>query len=79
VLEEARRVLKPQGKIFILDVTSDVLFIRWLDGLFRLEKGHVKLYSTNGYRKLFEQACLSYSATKSTMLPMMKIHIGEKG
>jgi ubiquinone/menaquinone biosynthesis C-methylase UbiE len=78
VLKEAKRVLKPHGRIYILNITSDFIVIRWLDRLFRLEPGHVKIYTANEYRTLFQRAELHYQTTKSTILPMMKIHIGEK-
>jgi ubiquinone/menaquinone biosynthesis C-methylase UbiE len=78
VLKEANRVLKPTGRIYILDITSDFFVIRWLDRLFRLEPGHVKIYSTKEFNTLFQKAGLSCMTTKSTILPTMKIHIAEK-
>ncbi|HXZ94466.1 MAG TPA: methyltransferase domain-containing protein, partial [Dehalococcoidia bacterium] len=78
VAKEAYRVLKPRGRICILDTTADSFIIRLLDRLERkLERGHVKIYSTEEYWALFRGAGLLYITRKSIMLPM-KIHIGEK-
>jgi ubiquinone/menaquinone biosynthesis C-methylase UbiE len=78
VVREACRVLKPQGRIYILDVTADGFLTRILDRLAeKLERGHVKIYSTREYRSLFEKAGLLYVTNKS-ILPSLKIHIGEK-
>jgi ubiquinone/menaquinone biosynthesis C-methylase UbiE len=77
VVREACRVLKPQGRIYILDVTADG-FTRILDRLAKkLERGHVKIYSTEEYRSLFEKVGLLYVTSKS-ILPSLKIHIAEK-
>jgi ubiquinone/menaquinone biosynthesis C-methylase UbiE len=78
VLKEACRVLKPRGRIYILDVTADGSLTRILDILaMKLERGHVKIYSTMEYQLLFEKAGLLYVTNKS-ILPSLKIHIGEK-
>jgi ubiquinone/menaquinone biosynthesis C-methylase UbiE len=78
VIREARRVLKPRGRIYILDVTSDSFLTRILDRLAKkLERGHVKIYSTSEYRSLFTRAGLFYVTNKS-ILRSLKIHIGEK-
>ena len=43
-LREARRVLKPKGRIYILDVTADGFMTQMLDRLAKkLEPAHVKL------------------------------------
>ena len=78
VVREACRVLKRRGRIYILDVTADGSLTRILDRLAKkLEQGHVRIYSTNEYRSLFEKAGLLYMTNKS-ILPSLKIHIGEK-
>jgi len=78
VLKEANRVLKPKGRIYIFDVTADNFIIRLLDKLSKkTEQGHVKIYSTKEYQKLFENAILRYAGHKWVMISM-KTHIGEK-
>jgi ubiquinone/menaquinone biosynthesis C-methylase UbiE len=77
VAREAYRVLKPHGRIYILDVTADG-FTRILDRLAKkVERGHVKIYSTREYRSLFERAGLLFVNSRS-ILPSLKIHIAEK-
>jgi ubiquinone/menaquinone biosynthesis C-methylase UbiE len=78
VLEEVYRVLVPQGKIFILDLTADSFIMRMLDKRVRkLDPGHVKFYSTKEFQELFEQSNLKHEKSKRFMWPM-KIHIAEK-
>jgi ubiquinone/menaquinone biosynthesis C-methylase UbiE len=61
VMEEIHRLLKPGGKVYILDPIADSLFIKFIDILIRLlEKEHVKLYSSNEFKKLMESAGLKY-------------------
>lgn len=81
VLNEIYRVLKPKGRIYILDPTADTLIIKVIEWLLlkRIEKGHVKLYSTKEYKSLFEKAGLQY--TKSVAVAkwgLTKVHIGVK-
>jgi ubiquinone/menaquinone biosynthesis C-methylase UbiE len=83
VLSEVYRVLKPAGKIYILDITSDGFITRMVDRwIKKREPEHVKFYSTEEYRRLFFNARLHY--LKSRLLPgrltgfPMKVHIGEK-
>jgi ubiquinone/menaquinone biosynthesis C-methylase UbiE len=78
VLAEVGRVLKPGGRIYILDFTADGTISRMVDRAFRKrEPEHVKFYSTREYRQLFSGANLKYVATK-TITPPMKVHIAEK-
>jgi ubiquinone/menaquinone biosynthesis C-methylase UbiE len=77
-LSEAHRVLKPRGRILILDGTADSFFVRLLDRVsVRLEPAHVKMYSTREYRELFEKAGLHYVASRR-IVPFLKVHIGER-
>ena len=78
VLEGTQRVLKPGGRIYIMDPTADSCIVRMVDRrIMSKEPDHVKLYSTKEYRELFVGANLKYIRTK-TITPPMKIHIAEK-
>jgi ubiquinone/menaquinone biosynthesis C-methylase UbiE len=82
-LVEVRRVLKPGGKAYILDLTSDGFFARMIDQRSRAkEKEHVKYYSSPEFRALFSEAGLKYLDVKSIIggiagMPV-KAHIAEK-
>jgi ubiquinone/menaquinone biosynthesis C-methylase UbiE len=77
-MNEIHRVLKPGGKIFILDPTADSWFIKAIDKIIKLfEPQHVKIYSSEEFRNLIEGAGLSYSGSQE-IKPREKVHIGEK-
>ncbi len=77
-LDEMRRLLKSGGKIYILDPTADAWIIKLIDKIMRLaEPEHVKMYSTEEFRRLFQKAGLKYLASKATNR-YQSIHIGEK-
>jgi ubiquinone/menaquinone biosynthesis C-methylase UbiE len=79
-LEEVKRVLKLQGKIYLLDITSDDFLITAIDRRVRKkEKEHVKFYSTKEYSDMFEAAGLNHigSHLLKIFYPL-KVHIGEK-
>jgi ubiquinone/menaquinone biosynthesis C-methylase UbiE len=78
-LAEARRVLKPGGRIYILDATSDDIFFKLIDKLaIRLEKEHVKQYSTVEFKHMFSESGLSYFKSKTILIYPIKVHIAEK-
>ena len=78
VVREAYRVLKPCGRIYILDTTADSSIIKMLDRLSKkIERSHVKIYSTQEYQSLFQRAGLNYSNGESIVF-FIKIHVGEK-
>jgi ubiquinone/menaquinone biosynthesis C-methylase UbiE len=78
VLREVHRVLKPRGRIYIVDVTADGLITRLLDKLAKkMEPDHVKLYSTQEYQTFFGKAGLDYVTSKSVVLSA-KVHVAEK-
>ena len=77
-LREMRRLLRPGGKVYILDPTADRWLIRQADKLIRiLEPAHVKMYSSREFRGLFGGAGLRYSETKAINWHE-KIHVGER-
>src|SRR5208283_2091128 len=79
VLSEVQRVLKPGGRIYILDTTSDVLIVRIVDKRRRKKyPTHVKLYSSRDYKELYLRAKLNYIGSKSIRGLYTKVHIGEK-
>jgi ubiquinone/menaquinone biosynthesis C-methylase UbiE len=82
VLCEVWRVLKSKGKIYILDSSGDGFFAKMFDNLIRrLEREHVKHYSTQEYKTLFFNAGLNYVDTmvlaRMVVFPM-NVHVGEK-
>ena len=77
-LREANRVLKPRGKLYILDITANNAFMRLVDRFSRkVEPAHVKLYSTKEFQALFERAGLCY-ITSERIIPAIEVHIAEK-
>ena len=77
-LREANRVLKPKGKLYILDITANNAFMRPVDRFIRkMEPAHVKLYSTKEFQALFERAGLCYTTSKRIILAI-EVHIAEK-
>lgn len=78
VVKEMHRLLKPGGKVYILDPTTDKWIARLIDRIMKtLQPEHVKMYSTNEFRKLFSDAGLRYVSTE-TVKSFDKIHVGEK-
>jgi len=77
-LKESYRVLKPKGKIYIVDPTTDGFLMKLFDTIARkIEKSHVKMYSTQEYQTLFSNAGFKYLMKKKMWGPI-KVHIGEK-
>lgn len=78
-LNQACRVLKSRGRIYILDVTADGFFMKMVDRWVKnKEREHVRFYSTQEYQELFAKVGLNYMAGKLIAFPV-KVHIGEKG
>jgi ubiquinone/menaquinone biosynthesis C-methylase UbiE len=77
-LREANRVLKPNGKLYILDMTANTAFMRIVDRfIHKIEPEHVKLYSTKEFQALFERAGLCY-VTSKRIIPAIEVHMAEK-
>ena len=76
-LKEMRRLLKSNGKLYILDPLANSWIIKFWDVLAKLkEPEHVKIYSTKEFQQLFQQAGLKYSSVITDW--HQGIHIGEK-
>ncbi len=76
-LDEIYRVLKPGGRVYILDATADGILIKIANRCMKARQPeHVKLYSTEEFRELFSRSGLQYTTT-SPAWPL-KIHVGEK-
>ncbi len=78
-LGEAYRVLKQKGKIYVLDITTDDFITGWIDvQIKKMEKEHVKQYSTAEFKYMFSKAGLKYIKSKIIMVYPLKVHIAEK-
>ena len=80
VAREIGRVLKPRGRVYILDVTADDFFTRWVDKKVRAkEKEHVKFYRTREYVEIFSQAGLRHTSShRLDIYYPLKVHVAEK-
>jgi len=77
-LKEMCRLLKRGGTVYVLDPTADSWIVTVADKIIRLfEPAHVKIYSSQEFRDLFEGAGLSYGGSVS-VAPHQTVHIGEK-
>ncbi len=77
-VHEMARLLKPGGCAFILDPTADTLLIKIIDVIGRIvEPAHVKIYSTEEFRRMLTGAGLQYS-TGQHLMKHETVHIGEK-
>lgn len=81
VLSEMCRVLNQNGRVYILDPTTDMLFMKIIDIIWgNIEPSHVKQYSTKEYEVFFEKAGLKYIQSISvTVGGFAKVHVGQKG
>lgn len=78
-LSEITRVLKSKGRIFILDGTPDDPCTKLIDSVARkLEKSHMKQYSTAEFRQMFLKAGLKYVMSRTILFYPIKVHIAEK-
>jgi ubiquinone/menaquinone biosynthesis C-methylase UbiE len=78
-LSEATRVLKSKGRIYILDFTADDLLTKWIDRtVLKLEKSHVKEWSTSEFKEMFSVSGLKYIESKTILIYPIKVHIAEK-
>ena len=64
-LKEMYRLLKTDGKVYILDPTADIWIIKIIDKLIKLlGHEHVKFYSTKEFKNLIINAGLKYEGHK---------------
>jgi len=78
VLTEIHRVLAVAGHLYLLDITTDDFFIRWIDGLARRwEREHVRFYNSREYQTMFAAAQLKYLNSRLILYPI-KVHVAEK-
>lgn len=76
-LDEIYRVLKPGGRIYILDATTDGIMTKLAEKAFMSrQQSHVKLYSTGEFRELFTKSSLKYVTTRAVW--PVKVQVGEK-
>ncbi len=77
-LSEIHRVLKPRGRVYIMDLAADGLLTKTLDRVIKEnEPAHVEFHSTRDFQTLFAESKLAYVDTKPILLAM-KVQIGEK-
>jgi ubiquinone/menaquinone biosynthesis C-methylase UbiE len=78
VLLEIKRVLKPNGIIYITDLTTDSYVAKMIDNRQRKrEPEHIKFYNSLEYKKMFSEAGIIYLKAMTIALTMMKVHIGK--
>ena len=77
-LTEMQRLLKPEGRMYILDPTADHWIVTVADKIIRFfEREHVKMYSTIEFRAMFEKAGLHYLGSEN-VITREKVHIAQK-
>ncbi len=77
-MKEIFRLLKPGGRIYILDPAADFWIIKVVDKIIKLfEPGHVKIYSSEEFKNLMSEAGLNYIGNEE-IRTREKVQIGEK-
>jgi ubiquinone/menaquinone biosynthesis C-methylase UbiE len=73
------RILKNGGKAYFLEPTGDNLIAKIADKILKLvELQHVKMYSTEEFRQMFDLAGLKYISSLKKSKTRSKVHIGQK-
>jgi ubiquinone/menaquinone biosynthesis C-methylase UbiE len=77
-LKEMKRLLKYQGKLYILDPTVDIWIAKGLAKVFHLfDRDHVGLHSTKEFEKMITNAGLKYVGVEKIKW-YQKVQVGEK-
>jgi ubiquinone/menaquinone biosynthesis C-methylase UbiE len=77
-MSEISRLLKPGGRIFILDPVADNWLVKLIDLIFRLfESAHIKFYSSEEFRNFMSESGLRYAGVTSLNI-LHKVEIGVK-
>ena len=77
-LKEMYRLLKPQGKVYILDPPVDFWIAKVLAKVFHLfDRAHVRLHSTKEFEKMITHAGFNYIGTEKIKWHQ-KVQVGEK-
>ena len=77
-MQEISRILKPGGKIYILDPAADSWFIKIIDKIIKIfEPQHVKIYSSDEFKRFMLEAGLKYNGYK-LIERKQKVQVGEK-
>lgn len=77
-LLEAERVLKPGGKMYILELTPDSFFLKTVNYLLgKIERQHTSFYSTREMKMMFEKNGFEHMKSEKVIYPF-KIHFGRR-
>jgi ubiquinone/menaquinone biosynthesis C-methylase UbiE len=77
-MNEIHRILRTGGKIYILDPTADIWFIKIVDKIIKLfEPQHVKIYCSEEFKNLMSDAGITY-LRHEIVTGKQKVQIGEK-
>ena len=77
-LKEMHRLLRTQGKVYILDPTVDFWFAKVLAKIFHLfDRAHVRLHSTKEFEKLITTAGFNYLGAEKIKWHQ-KVQVGKK-